>query len=123
MKTDHELALGLYETGISDAMYLAGLIADDSRMTKKDLQGWVKKAHWSMLSEFTVPGRQRESARPRAGSGVDRLQGRTDRVRRLGDASSLVATKDDEELDIPELKRLLDRVQKTIHNSQTACDT
>src|SRR5436305_6600421 len=55
VKTDHELALALYDTGISDAMYLAGLIADDAKMSKKDLQKWVKKAHWSMISEYTVP--------------------------------------------------------------------
>src|SRR5262245_51517225 len=38
IKTDYRLALELYDTGISDAMYLAGLIADDARMTCDDLQ-------------------------------------------------------------------------------------
>ena len=55
IKKDHSLALELYETGISDAMYLAGLIVDDAGMTKSDLNRWVKAARWSMLSEFTVP--------------------------------------------------------------------
>src|SRR6516225_498197 len=55
IQTDHSLALELYDTGISDAMYLAGLIADDAKMTKKDLQRWVKQASWYMLSEYTVP--------------------------------------------------------------------
>src|SRR6516165_8769194 len=55
VKTNYTLALELYETGISDAMYLAGLIADDAKMTKKDLQRWVEQAYWYMLSEFTVP--------------------------------------------------------------------
>src|SRR5438270_5754494 len=55
IKKDHALALELYETGISDAMYLAGLIVDDAKMTKKDLNRWVKAAYWSMLSESTVP--------------------------------------------------------------------
>src|SRR3981081_3131644 len=55
IKKDYKLALELYETGISDAMYLAGLIADDARMTKKDLQRWVEQAYWYMLSEYTVP--------------------------------------------------------------------
>src|SRR5262249_12227965 len=44
VKKDHALALALYDTGVSDAMYLAGLIADDAKMTKKDLQRWVEKA-------------------------------------------------------------------------------
>ena len=35
IKKDYQLALDLYDTGISDAMYLAGLIADDEKMTKE----------------------------------------------------------------------------------------
>jgi 3-methyladenine DNA glycosylase AlkD len=38
IKTNYQLALDLYDTGIADAMYLAGLIADDAKMTKNDLQ-------------------------------------------------------------------------------------
>ena len=38
VKMDYQLALDLYDTGIADAMYLAGLIADDAKMTRKDLQ-------------------------------------------------------------------------------------
>jgi 3-methyladenine DNA glycosylase AlkD len=41
IKMDYQLALDLYDTGNYDAMYLAGLIADDARMTKKNLQRWV----------------------------------------------------------------------------------
>src|SRR6266478_2548433 len=41
IKKDYQLALDLYDTGNYDAMYLAGLIADDAQMTKKDLQRWV----------------------------------------------------------------------------------
>ena len=44
IKKDYQLALDLYATGIYDAMYLAGLIADDAKMTRKDLQRWVAKA-------------------------------------------------------------------------------
>ena len=38
IKKDHRLALELYDTGISDAMYLAGLIADDAKMTSENLE-------------------------------------------------------------------------------------
>ncbi|MBS0263309.1 MAG: DNA alkylation repair protein, partial [Planctomycetes bacterium] len=55
IKVDYQLALDLFDSGVSDAMYLAGLIADDQRMTKKDLQKWVKQARCSMHSEYTVP--------------------------------------------------------------------
>src|SRR5215510_10589237 len=55
VKMDYQLALDLYDTGIADAMYLAGLIADDAKMTKKNLQKWVENATWGMVAEFTVP--------------------------------------------------------------------
>src|SRR5688572_15418567 len=54
MKRDYQLALDLYDTGNYDAMYLAGLIADDARMTKKDLQRWVEKAYAGALPGSTV---------------------------------------------------------------------
>src|SRR5947209_20349648 len=55
VKKDYQLALDLYETGVYDAMYLAGLVADDLRMTKQDLRRWVEKASCAMLTEYTVP--------------------------------------------------------------------
>ena len=55
IKVDHSLALELYDSGISDAMYLAGLIADDPCMTRANLERWVNGAYWSMLAEYTVP--------------------------------------------------------------------
>jgi len=45
IKKDYRLSLELYETGNSDAMYLAGLIADPNVMTKDDLKNWVKDAY------------------------------------------------------------------------------
>src|ERR1700730_7134196 len=54
IKKDHQLALDLYDTGIYDAMYLAGLIADDRKMTKKDITRWVEKATCDSLCNYTV---------------------------------------------------------------------
>jgi 3-methyladenine DNA glycosylase AlkD len=54
IKKDYQLALDLYDTGVYDAMYLAGLIADDAKMTKRDLQRWADKAQ-EPLCGFTVP--------------------------------------------------------------------
>ena len=51
VKVDYQLALDLYNTGIADAMYLAGLIADDAKMTKKDLQKWIKNANNPWVAE------------------------------------------------------------------------
>lgn len=54
-KKDHDLCLKLYESGNSDAMYLAGLIADPTKFTKEILNNWAEKAYWYMISEYTVP--------------------------------------------------------------------
>ncbi len=56
IKGEQELAYGLFETGNLDAMYLAGMVADGSQMTKRQLESWVKGATWHMLSEHTIPG-------------------------------------------------------------------
>src|ERR1700754_887830 len=55
VKKDYQLAKDLYATGNADAMYLAGLIADDAKMTKTDLQAWVKGAFSNNINEYTVP--------------------------------------------------------------------
>jgi 3-methyladenine DNA glycosylase AlkD len=44
-KKDYQLSLDLYNTGNSDAMYLAGLIADPAKMTRPDLNDWVEKVY------------------------------------------------------------------------------
>ena len=61
IKKDCRLSLDLFRTGNSDAMYLAGLIADENKMTKEDLQEWVEMAYWYLLSEYTVPSVAAES--------------------------------------------------------------
>src|SRR5882757_7067311 len=55
IKKDYQLAKDLYATGNADAMYLAGLIADDEKMTKADLQTWVEMAVSNNICEYTVP--------------------------------------------------------------------
>jgi 3-methyladenine DNA glycosylase AlkD len=116
IKKDYQLALDLYDTGIFDAMYLAGLIADDARMTKKDLCHWLDKATCAMLSEYTVPWVAAESPHGHD-LALEWIESGKERVAAAGWAtlSSLAATQDDADLDLPELKRLLLRVQKSIH--------
>lgn len=116
IKKDYELALGLYDTGNYDAMYFAGLIADDEKMTKKDLQRWVKKAKGGALASSTVPW---VAAGSPHGDELAKewIDAKNEHVTVAGWAtlSSLVALQSDERLDVLELKRLLQRVRKTIH--------
>lgn len=121
LKKDYQLALDLYATGNYDAMYLAGLIADDARMTRKDLQRWVDRASCAPACGFTV-------AWVAAGSphGWDLALKWIDSEKPLeavagwATLSSVVSIKVDAELDLPLLKQLLQRVQRTIHRSPDA---
>ena len=54
IKKDHELSLELFATGNSDAMYLAGLIADEDKISKSDLNRWAREAPWYHISEYAV---------------------------------------------------------------------
>lgn len=118
IKKDYKLSLELFDTGNSDAMYLAGLIADEDKITKKDLNKWAKNAYWYMLSEYTVAWIAAES---RFGWELTLkwIQSENENIASAGwsTLSSLVAIKDDLELDINALKKLLNRVEKEIDNS------
>jgi len=121
IKKDYQLALDLYDTGNYDAMYLAGLIADDARMTKADLQRWVAQAYCLPLCGSTVAW---VAAGSRFGWELGRewIDSPKPLVAAAGWATlgSLVAIKDDDELDLPAIKRLLLRVQKTILSAPDA---
>ncbi|MCW3072994.1 MAG: alkylation repair protein [Flaviaesturariibacter sp.] len=61
VKKNHQLALELYETGVSDARYLAGLIADEKAVTKAELQHWLDTTESSSIFEYTIPWLAAES--------------------------------------------------------------
>ncbi len=119
IKMDYRLALDLYATGVYDAMYLAGLIADDARMTKADLENWVAKAYCRGLTSATVPW-------VAAGSpyGWELALEWIDSDRELTASAgwstlgSLVSVKADSDLDIDALGRLLERVELSIKSER-----
>jgi 3-methyladenine DNA glycosylase AlkD len=116
IKRDHRLALDLYATGNYDAMYLAGLIADDAKMSKDDLRRWAEQAYAGSLPGATVAwvaaegpyGREMaaewiESSRPLVA------------VAGWSTWSCLALLKPDAELDLAEWTALLQRVKAGIH--------
>jgi len=113
---NYQLALDLYDTGIADAMYLAGLIADDAKMTKKDLQHWIKGATCPWVAEYTVPWVASASPHGRE-LALKWIESNDDTLASAGwqTYSSMVAIKPDEELDLAEIKSQLQRVAKSIH--------
>jgi 3-methyladenine DNA glycosylase AlkD len=118
IKKDHALALELYDSGNYDAMYLAGLIADDARMTEQDLRHWAKAAYAGALAGYTVPwvASGNPHARALALEWID-ASNPLECVAGWGTLCCLVARTPDSALDLRELQDLLRRVEKTIHAS------
>ena len=119
IKKDHALSLELYATGNSDAMYLAGLIADDQQITEQTLEEWVNQAYWYYISEFTVPWVAAETKYGRA-LALQWMQRAEESVASAGwcTYSSLVTVTEDEELDLDEIRALLSEVASSIHEKQ-----
>lgn len=116
IKGNQVLACELYETGNADAMYLAGIVADGSQMTKKQLDGWASRANWHMISEYTVPGVAAESPFARE-LALKWIKSKKESIASTGwcTYSGLVTTRPDEELDLDEIKQLLKQVASSIH--------
>ena len=118
VKMDYQLAKDLYATGNADAMYLAGLIADDEQMTKADLQTWVKQAVSNSISEYTVPW-VATGGNYGYELALEWIDSQEEYIAAAGwsTLSNLVSLKPDHELDMSSLKSLLSRVGKTIHSA------
>ena len=114
----HPLALKLYKSGIYDAMYMAGLMADPEKMSAKELQEWVQSATAPVLYETTVAALAAES---RHGLDLAKkwITSTEEGIASAGWATlaNIVSIKDDSELDIPQLKDLLKKVAQSINSS------
>src|ERR1700761_3823175 len=118
IKVDYQLAKDLYATGNADAMYLAGLIADDVQMTKADLDIWVERAVSNNISEYTVPWVATGSNHGFE-LALEWIESPQEYIAAAGwsTLSNIVSLRPDSELDLPALKALLSRVEKNIHSA------
>lgn len=135
LKGRQELALELYATGISDAQYLAGMIADGRLMTKAQLELWARTAAWDMISGTTVPWVAAEHPDGPA-LALKWIAATREQTARAGWSTlgALAATRPDEELPLQEFSRLLkglprelpkasDGVRYTMNNFIISCGT
>lgn len=115
IKGDQALALELYATGIGDAQYLAGMVADGRRMTAKQLQTWADSAAWDMISGYTVSWVASEHP-DGFKLAVKWTKSKSEHVLRAGWAtlSAIAATVPDEKLPVAQYGELLARVAKEI---------
>jgi 3-methyladenine DNA glycosylase AlkD len=118
IRGNQTLAIELYETGNADAMYLAGIIADGSQMSKQQLESWAKNATWHMLSEYTVPGVACESPHARD-LAIKWIRSKKESIASSGwcTYAGIVATKPDDELDFAEIEDLLNEIVQQIHGA------
>lgn len=118
IKKDYQLAKELYDTGNYDAMYLAGLIADDAAMTKEDLQHWAEQAYGGGLHGTTVPSVAAGSPHGHA-LALQWIESPQPFIAAAGWAtlSAMVSITPDAQLDLDELRSLLKRVEKVIHEA------
>ncbi len=116
IKTDYQLAKDLYATGNADAMYLAGLIADDEKMTPADLQTWAEQAVSNNISEYTVPWVAAEGKHGFE-MALKWIDNDVEYIAAAGWSTlgNIAALKPDSELDLAVLKTLLQRVVQTIN--------
>lgn len=117
-KTNHKLSLELYQTGNSDAMYLAGLMADKDKITAEQLNEWVENAYWYYLSEFAVPW---VAAETNFGFdlGIKWIQSDKEQIIAAGWAtlSYFAALNPDHQLNLEHYSQLLDKVAVEIHGA------
>jgi 3-methyladenine DNA glycosylase AlkD len=119
VKKDQQLALALYETGNSDAMYLAGLSVNPQTIAKEVLQEWAKKANWYLLTEYTVAGVAAES--PFAMELARQwLVSSDELIATCGWSTyaNYISITPDEKLDLAEIRRLLQQIEDTIHEER-----
>ncbi len=117
-KKNHQLSLELYATGNSDAMYLAGLMADEKQITEEQLDEWVEQAYWYYLSEYAVAWVAAET--PYGFElGLKWIESDKENIASAGWATlayySSVNT--DENIDIKAYTQLLNTVKNNIHSA------
>lgn len=118
-KKNHALALQLWDTGNSDAQYLAALMADEKKITESELEKWAQSSTWQMTAEYSVPWVTAESRRGWK-LGHRWIEDPRELVATAGWASlsGHVSCTLDEKLDLPAIEALLERVRSSIHGER-----
>lgn len=118
IKKDHKLALKLYQTGNSDAMYLAALIAEPEKFTPNILNDWAEQAKWYLISDYTVAWMAAESP-----FGIkmakEWMRSNKEFIASAGWSTyaSVMSIKPNEELDLQEIKALLEYIIDNINDA------
>lgn len=119
IKKDYELSKALYDTGNHDAIYLAGLIADEAKMTKEDFEIWIKAVNYTGTATTTIASVAAES---RFGFELAREWIDSDdyykRIAAWSIWTYLLAIKPSETIDISEVEALLNRCKDELQSEE-----
>ncbi|TCP53281.1 3-methyladenine DNA glycosylase AlkD [Tumebacillus sp. BK434] len=118
IKKNQPLAEQLYATGNYDAMYFAGIIVDPMAMTEADFERWMDAAYFYMLSDFVVAVTLAETDMAQAVA--DKWIASGEELRMSAGWSCycwLLGNRPDGEFTLSKLARMLEQVEKTIHDS------
>jgi hypothetical protein len=116
IKGQQALACELYESGVMDAMYLAGMVADGAQLSTDRLKKWAKRAGGlQMISEYTIPWLTVDHPKAREVA-LEWMDSKEPNLAASGWSSyaGLLSVKSDDLLDLREVERLMDRVVKEI---------
>jgi len=120
IKGQQELALQLFSTGNMDAMYLAGIVIDGAKMTRDQLQSWVKGSHGIVvIANYSVawPAIENEDGWNLA---LEWIASDDEMTQCSGwsTLSGIVTVTADEKLDLDKVSKLLDMVQRDVHGAR-----
>jgi 3-methyladenine DNA glycosylase AlkD len=120
IKGQQALACELYASGMMEAMYIAGLVVDGSKLTPKQLNEWAEaSAGVQMVCEYTVPWVTNDH--PEAAAIALRwIRSPKEHIAAAGWATYAghVSLRPDAALNLKEIQALLDTVVKEIHTAQ-----
>ena len=117
IKGQQQIACDLYESGIMDAMYLAGMVADGAQLKMEVLNRWAKQAKGlQMISEYTIPWLAVDHPRVRE-IALKWIESKEPHVAAAGWSTyaGMLSVKADSELELGEIEKLMARILTGIH--------
>jgi 3-methyladenine DNA glycosylase AlkD len=119
VKKNYELSMKLFETGNYDAMYLAGLIADEKKMSIEDLKHWLQNSKSSHIASSTVAWIAAESQYGIA-LAQEWILAEDELTVSCGWATyaSIIGITPNEDLDIQDILKKIEKIGQVIHQER-----
>lgn len=118
LRGNQHIALELYRTTNSDAMYLAGLVASGAIMSQDELHSWAQSSRWHLHAGTTVPCVASEHPDAFALAEAWTLApAELTAIAGWSTLAALVTTRPDEDLPHAVFRSLIARTTRELHNA------